>query len=215
MMGKGGSRTVQTTAPDAASQGYIDRMRRAATGAAGVATGGGPYFTGPQTQSIQDQVSPFMNPYISNVVDATRGEFDFLRNQASVDANQQATQAGAFGGSRHGVAEGTRLGALDRAQTSQIADLLSGGYNNALSMGTDYAERQRQLREQQMQEPLWRQNQALQFYNMGMGPVGQSVSQPKGSALGSAAGGAMAGSAFGPWGTAIGGGLGLLGGIFG
>jgi len=33
-------------------------------------------------------------------------------------------------------------------------------------------------------------------------------------ALGGAAGGAMAGSAFGPWGTAIGGGVGLLSGIF-
>lgn len=35
-----------------------------------------------------------------------------------------------------------------------------------------------------------------------------------GQGLQGAAGGAMAGSAFGPWGTAIGGGLGLLGGLF-
>lgn len=41
----------------------------------------------------------------------------------------------------------------------------------------------------------------------------QSQSAPKGNAIGGMAGGAMAGSMFGPWGTAIGAGLGLLGSL--
>lgn len=209
-MGKSnGSQTV-TQRPDAGSQRYIDQMRQAGQGAAGVATGGGSFFTGPLTGS---QIQDAMNPYIQGVIDPTRAEFDHLRGQAVMGADDQAQQAGAFGGSRHGVMAGARMGELDRAQASQMAGLFSQGYGQAVQL----AEHQRQLQERQMQEPLFRQQQALNFMNLGMGPVGSTAvqtSDPANNPLGSAAGGAMAGSAFGPWGAAIGGGVGLLGGLF-
>jgi hypothetical protein len=168
-MGKGGRtekvNTATTSAPDAASQAYIDQLRKQGQTAAGVATGGGPFFTGEITP---EQIQAAMNPYLGNVVDATRGEFDQLRSEAQNGSNQDATQAGAFGGSRAAVASGARLGALDRAQMSTIAQLLQGGYGQAL----DFAGRQQQLRQQQLQEPLFRQANALQFMNLGMGPVG-------------------------------------------
>lgn len=138
------------------------------------AAGGDPnsWFLGPQTQSVADQVSPFMNPYISNVVDATRGEFDHLRAGARTGTAQQATLSGAYGGSRHGVAEGVRMGELDRAQTSTVADLMNRGYSQALGTGLEYADRQRQYEQERRMEPLFRQQQAMQFMNFGMGPTG-------------------------------------------
>ena len=216
-MSFGGNRTTtQTTRPDAGSQAYINAMRQGAAQGADVAMNG-TYFTGPQTMSVADQAAQFMNPYMSQVVDATRGEFDHLRNQAGMQSNQQATQQGAFGGSRAAVQAGSRLGEIDRAQGSQIANLLNSGYQNALSQGTQYAEYQRQLQEQKMQEPLWKQQQAQAMMQGGLGPVGQvsTQQQPGGSWLGGALGGAQAGAAFGPWGAGIGGVLGGLGGLFG
>lgn len=212
-MGKGGgSQTVQQR-PDAQSQQYINQMRQMGQNAAGVATGQqGSYFTGPLSAG---DISQAMNPYMENVIGGVRGEFDHLRNQSMNQSNQQATQAGAFGGSRHGVMAGARMGELDRAQTSQIGGLLQQGYGQA----QQFAEHQRQLRQQQIQEPLWRQQQGMNFMNLGMGPVGSQstqTSQPGRNPLGSAAGGAMIGSQIMPgWGTAIGGVLGGLGGLFG
>ncbi len=214
-MAKGGSKSTTTQAPDPRSQAYIEQMRRMAGQGAGMIQGGGPLFTGPQEMSVADQAAPFFDPYMSNVVDATRGEFDHMRADAYMSANQQATAAGAFGGSRHGVMAGARLGEIDRAQGSTLAQLLSGGWQNAVQQGTQYAEMQRQLRERQMQEPLFRQQQALQMLNLGMGPVGStSTAVSPRNPLGGAASGAIAGSAFGPWGAAIGGGVGLLGSLF-
>lgn len=172
------------------------------------------FFTGPQQQSVEQQIQPFLNPYMDQVIGGVNQQFDRLRGQAQAGVNQAATQAGAFGGARHGVAQGVRLGEIDRAEGQQVGQLLGSGFRNAVSQGIPYAEQQRQLRQQQLQEPLFRQQQALGFLGTGLGgPSGQtSASQlPGGSVLGGAASGATAGSAFGPWGTAAGGVLGLLG----
>lgn len=168
-MGK--SRTQKTTQTlDRGSQQYVDRTRRMAGQGADAVLEGGPMFAGPLSQ---DDIQAAMNPYMANVVDATRGEFDHLRGQAALASNQEATAAGAFGGSRAAIAQGARLGQLDRAQTSQIAGLMQGGYDQAVG----FAEHQRGLKERQMQEPLFRQQQAMQLRNLGMGPVGWNGTQ--------------------------------------
>ena len=73
-----------------------------------------------------------MDPYQSQVIDALGGEYDRMRDKASMATNSEATGAGAFGGSRHALLEGERLGALDRGQMSDTANLLSGGYNSMM-----------------------------------------------------------------------------------
>lgn len=187
------------------------------------AQNGGGWFTGPLQQTPGEMAAPFMNPYLQNVIGGLRGEFDHLRGQASNATAQQATQAGAFGGSRAAVLEGSRLGELDRAQTSQIGGLLNSGFQNAMGQGLGFAQYQQGLQQQKQMEPLWRQQQAQQMMNNGMGPVGQQSNQvqqgPGRSALGSAAGGALTGASIGSIipgigtgiGAAVGGGLGLLG----
>jgi len=205
------------------------------------------------SQFSGDQLNPYMNPYNSQVVDATRDEFTRQRGLASNSANSMATGAGAFGGSRSAVLQANMLGDVNRNETSTIANLHAGGFDRMLQQlgmdkdrslragqgglqgmlaglgqgqGVDMArgnalfqggEHIRQLRERQLQEPMFRQSQALNFMNQGIGPYGttQTSQGGGGNALGSAAGGAMAGAQFGPYGAAIGGGIGLLGGLFG
>lgn len=199
-MGK--SRTQTTTQRlDPQSQAYVNQMRQMAT-AGGQQVLNTPMFTGPQTMSVEDQARAFFDPYMSNVVDGVRGEFDHLRGQASVAANQQATQAGAFGGSRAAIAQGARLGEIDRAQTGQIAGLMSNGWNQALQQGTQYAEMQRRLQEQKMQEPMFRYQQGLGMMNMGMGPTGMngSVTTP-GNLMGDIMGAGMVAGGLGAFGS--------------
>jgi hypothetical protein len=209
-----------TYGPDPATAAYLQAQR--AQGQAGANTAlnqAGSFFTGPETMSVGDQAAQFMNPYQSQVIDANNAQFDQLRGQASMGANQEAMQAGAFGGSRHGVMAGTRLAQLDQTQMQQNANLLNSGYQNAMQQGVAYQQQQAAARQQQLQEPLWRQQQAMQMMNLGMGPTGQQVTSPGGSALGGAAGGALAGwgatmnpqtGQGNPWGAILGG----LGGFF-
>lgn len=177
----GGKKTTTTTAPDPASASYLAQQRAQGAGAANTAlagpAGGGSWFTGPQTQTIAQQVQPFMNPYQSQVIDASNKQFDQLRGQALAGTSSDATQQGAYGGSRAAVLAGTRLGALDQTQTSQTANLLNSGYQNALSQAIPYNQYQQQLTQQQMMEPLFRQQAAQGFYNGGMGPVGSTQTQ--------------------------------------
>lgn len=175
----GGKKTTTTTGLDPASQKYVDAMRNQSLGfsntAANGPAGGGSWFTGPQTMSVGDQAAAFFNPYQQNVVNAVQGQYDKLRAQAVNQGNMGLP--GAFGGSRMALAQGARLGELDQGQAQTISGLLSNGYQNALQQGTAYAEQQRQLQQQQLQEPLFRAQVAQGLTTGGLGPVGQTTTQ--------------------------------------
>ena len=170
--------TTQTTGLDPASQRFVEESRRqAAAGAQTALNAPGDFFLGADPRSVQEIIQPFQDPFQQQVIDATRQEFDVLRNRAVGGAggtNQQAILAGAQGGSRQGVAEGLRLSELDRAQTSQISGLLSRNFQQAVSNAIPFADRQRQLAQQRAQEPLFRAQQAQNFRNLGLGPTGQT-----------------------------------------
>ncbi len=77
-------------------------------------------------------IGQFMNPYTSSVIN--RAGQDMMR-QAAMQQNQlgaQATQARAFGGSRHGIAEGAMLGDFGRAFGDIAAQQRQQGFNTAL-----------------------------------------------------------------------------------
>jgi len=215
-MGKD-KRQTQTTTLDPRSERFIQGQRQAAQEAGRVATDTpGQFFLGPDSRSIAEQIAPFMDPYLDQVIGGVRGEFDNLRAGASRDAAQAATRAGAFRSSRHGALEGARLGELDRAQASQVGGLLSSGFQNALSQGLNYSEYQRALRERQAQEPLFRQRQRLGFLTGGLGPTGSTTTQTQhGNLVGDIAGAGLIGAGFlagGPAGAAAASGLGGDGG---
>jgi len=163
-MGKKDKKQTQTQRLDPSSQGHVNRMRRAGTGAAAdIMNAPGSFFAGADTRPISQQIEPFMNPYIDQVIGGLGSHFDRLRQQAIVGANQSATQAGAFNSARHGIAQAERLGALDQQQAQQVGGLLSGQFNTAMQQGLQHSEYLRALRERQLQEPIFRRQLEQQF----------------------------------------------------
>lgn len=212
-MGKSKKQTV-SSGLDPQTQRYVNNMRGVAQNAAeNVQNMPGNLFLGPNGMPIEQQAARFMNPYQDQVIRGVRNEFDYLRANAASNAGREATLQGAFGGSRAAVAQGVRLGALDRAEASQIGQMMHQGWGDAVNQGLAYSEYERSLRERMLQEPMWRNQQALNFLNLGMGPYGTTnTSQQPRNWLGGAAGGAMMGSAIPGVGTVVGG---VLGGLFG
>ena len=80
-------------------------------------------------------VSRWYNPFQQEVVDATGAYFDENLQQNLSQNNARATQSGAFGGSRHGVADAElmRTSGMDRAKL--LADLKYQGYGQAQQAG--------------------------------------------------------------------------------
>jgi hypothetical protein len=73
----------------------------------------------------------YMNPYQQQVIDAAMGDMNRQRQMMLQGVGDQAQAAGAFGGSRHGVAEAeTNRGAMD-AMSRTIAGLRQQGYDQA------------------------------------------------------------------------------------
>jgi hypothetical protein len=139
-------------------------------------------------------LAQFQNPYQQQVIDANNADWAHTNVQTQNQVNDAATQAGAFGGSRHGVAEGVALSNNNRAQQDQLAQLRSQGYNDAMSRAYQTA------------------NLGLSG-GVGMGGWQKGTQQGGSNPLSGILGGATAGAPLGPWGV-IGGGLlgGLLGG---
>lgn len=211
------ARTAGMSGPGAAATGASDYFNGAyAPGRTGLAALGGDSAA---TQQL-------MNPYIDNVVGNVNKQYDYSRNATINSTNDAATRAGAFGGSRHGVAEGVALGELGRGHEATIADLYHGGFNDAMgragslaSFGMSGANANAGM--SAMLDPAMRQ---FNLFNTAMGsmPHGSTTSSTNTpghngatGALGGAASGAATGSMFGPWGTAIGAGVGGLLGMFG
>lgn len=80
-----------------------------------------------------DAAGKFMNPYQKNVIDANNAEWNNVNAQTVNRTNDLATKANAFGGSRHGVAEGVALGENARAQATQTAGLLNSGFDASMA----------------------------------------------------------------------------------
>jgi len=90
----------------------------------------------PQTVGVQrladTDLTAYLNPYTQSVIDTSMADLDRARRMAITGGQAQATAAGAYGGSRHGVADAeTNRGFLDTA-ASLAANLRSAGYNTAV-----------------------------------------------------------------------------------
>jgi hypothetical protein len=183
-VGKDKSQTVTQTL-DPATQKYVEQMRNQALGSSNAIKNAGPMMLGPDSRSIQEQMAPFFDPYMQQVIGGLGQQYDRLRGDANVQGAQAATAAGAFNGSRGAIAQGVRLGEIDRAQGQQVGGLLSQGWQNALTQGLNYSEYARALRERQAQEPIFRAQAQQGLLAGGLGPYGttQKSVQP-GSVLG-------------------------------
>jgi hypothetical protein len=148
MSKSGGSRT-QTTAPDALTSargsdvwnaaqsaanapgvGIDPATQQALQGFQGIARQGNLGFSalGGDSAALQQ----LMNPYQSQVLNQAQAQYGRDQQSTMNGVNDAATAAGAFGGSRHGVATGVALGQLGQTHEQQMADLTSQGYNDAM-----------------------------------------------------------------------------------
>lgn len=170
----GGNKGKQkgTTAVDNYTQGYIKRAQGAAeaAGAAGpspLVTDAADYYTDMQKMGNMGmgalsgdpaQVQAMMNPYQSQVMDGINAQWNKTDQQSMNAVNDRATQARAFGGSRHGIATGTALANNNMNRNQQAGGLLYGGFNDAMTRAGGMAG--------------MGYNAAGQNANLGMGGVG-------------------------------------------
>lgn len=174
---------TQTTTQqlDPISRHWLGAARNANQNLFDVAGGPGSFYADAVGLSdIQGLMPGLMNPYMQQVIGGVGSQFDKLRGQATLGANQAATSAGAYGSSRHGVLEAERLGNLDQQQMAQVAGLLSGQYNNAMGQAMGLAQGQQNVNQMRAMEPLMRaqiQQQAMQNYGPLTGDVSQTNTQ--------------------------------------
>lgn len=243
--------TTQATAPDTATQGYRNAIWGAAGDAANQPAAGmnplttqaaglfGDYANAGATGAAALGGDPaatakLWNPYQSQVLDSIQNQFSTLAGRARNAVGSNATMAGAYGGTRHGVAEGVAIGELGRTAQEQLANTASSGYDTMMNrayMGANLgfgAAGQLSGLGQYMTQYADQNNPAMRRLGLltgamgAMGPGGQTTTTTEpinrnraAGALGGATTGAEIGSHFGPWGTGIGAGLGGLIGMFG
>ncbi len=78
-------------------------------------------------------VGAFNNPYQQQVVDTVQEDIERQRQMAMNTLGAQAQSAGAYGGSRQGVAEGVTNAEFGRMAANTLAPLRMQGYNTAMS----------------------------------------------------------------------------------
>jgi len=82
-------------------------------------------------QLATTDLTQYLNPYTQNVIDSSVSDLDRARAMTIASNQGAATQAGAYGGSRHGIVDSeTNRGFLDNVG-SLVANLRNTGYQNA------------------------------------------------------------------------------------
>lgn len=82
-------------------------------------------------QLSETNLDPYMNPWTSSVIDASLADIERARQGAISQGQGSATMAGAYGGSRHGVADSLTNESALRTAASTAANLRSQGFTNA------------------------------------------------------------------------------------
>lgn len=175
---------TQTSGIDADSQAYVNMMRMNALNSM---SGLDPSNFAPSTGMVNQTADELMNPHVGRVLDGVGQTYDRLRDKSKMDTAQGATLAGAYGGSRHGVAEATRAAELDRAEGEQAGRILSDSYESARSMAAPLAA-------QQAMAPFQFANAQNELLRGALGPTG-TTSTGRGTQMGSSTGSSMGTSA--------------------
>ena len=102
----------------ASYQPYLNQMSQFNTAAEGLAD---------PSQDYQ----AFMSPYQQEIINTTMADFDRQAQIGRQDVSQNAYTAGAFGGSRQGVAEAEYQSNSDRNRAAVLAGLYGQGYDQA------------------------------------------------------------------------------------
>ena len=87
---------------------------------------------GTAAAAMGPNISQFENPYTSMVTNNAMGDLERQRQMAINNTGAAASQAGAFGGSRHGIAEAATNEGFARQGANMFGNLRQQGFNTAL-----------------------------------------------------------------------------------
>lgn len=94
-------------------------------------------------ESLLNNFSAYLNPTTQNLVDATLSNYDDMAGRQRADQAARAAKAGAFGGSRYGIAESQLLADQGRNRALTEAELRNSAWNTAAGLSaTDAGFRQ-------------------------------------------------------------------------
>ena len=124
-----------------ADMGGLGSIQRDATGQISGFTGGtGIASFQPYLQSIKDKslldptgYQAYMSPYQQQVIDTTLAEFDKQAQISKLGLGKTASDAGAFGGARHGIAEAEYQSGSDMNRGALLAQLEQQGFGQGLA----------------------------------------------------------------------------------
>jgi len=93
-----------------------------------------PYVDQISQQKLLDPTGyqQFMSPYQKEIIDTTMQEYDIQAGKGRQAISDQAYQAGAFGGGRHGIQAAEYQSSSDRDRAALLAGLYGQGYQQAL-----------------------------------------------------------------------------------
>jgi hypothetical protein len=83
--------------------------------------------------SFMSNINDYINPYYSQILDAAMGRMTQARDQSVGRVGDVAMSSGAFGGSRHGLAEGQIYSDFNRDVGEMSANLASQGFDRGLA----------------------------------------------------------------------------------
>ena len=120
----------------------------------------------------QTNLQQYQNPYTKQVIDASTQDIMRGAQMGLNELGRQATQAGAFGGSRHGVA----MGELGRGTAEEIGQMASSLRQQGFTQAQAMAQQDIQNRLAGAQHRLGASAQMADIANLGFG-MGQTVTQ--------------------------------------
>lgn len=167
----GGSQPSSTpapaTAPTTGAPNIYQQSSNAYTQALQGTAAAGAY----QPQNVQagtaaGGINTYMNPYTQQVIDTSMADLERQRQMQQNQLGAQASSAGAFGGSRQGIAEAETNRAFAQQGGQLAAQLRQQGFNTALGASQqDVAN--------QMQAALANQGAGFQAANLGLNAASQ------------------------------------------
>ena len=137
---------VSQWAPTVAGQDPLQQKAATMAGTPGEGIGAfQQYLTAGEDYAGPDAYKQFMSPYQQQVIDATMTSFDKQAAQRRRGISDQALQAGAYGGSRMGVAQSEYDAASDMNRALMESQLLQQGYGQGMAGAQTAFNQQQQL----------------------------------------------------------------------
>jgi len=133
-------------APTVAGQDQLQQDAATLAGTTGKGIGAfESYLTAAEPYAGPDAYKQFMSPYQQQVIDATMTSFDKQAAMQRRGISDQALQAGAYGGARHGIAGSEYDAASDMNRNLMQSQLLQQGYGQGMQGAQTAFNQQQQL----------------------------------------------------------------------